>query len=322
MPGWTADDIPDLSGRVAVVTGANSGLGYATALQLARHGAHVVLACRDRNRGEQARVRLAGQAPAASTELLQLDLADLSSVRDFASAYARRHDRCDLLVNNAGVMAVPRLRTADGFELQLGTNHLGHFALTGLLLPRLLAGRSPRVVTVSSLAHRHGVIHLDDLQAERGYTKWGRYGQAKLANLLFAFELQRRAEAAGAELRSVAAHPGFAATELFANKTRAEGAWLKRRVGRLVERLVAQSDAAGALPILYAATMSDVAGGEYFGPGGPGEVRGHPRRVGTSAAARDPALAALLWEESERLTGVRYAWARQAAQPARISWRP
>ncbi|MDP9397956.1 MAG: oxidoreductase [Actinomycetota bacterium] len=313
MPGWTVAAIPDLTGTVAVVTGANSGLGYQTSLQLAAHGAHVVLASRDRTRGEQARVRLAGQAPRASTELLPLDLADLSSVRRFAAAYEQRHERCDLLVDNAGVMAVPRARTADGFESQLGINHLGHFALTGLLLPRLLASADARVVTVSSLAHRQGVIHFDDLSAERGYTKWGRYGQAKLANLLFAFELQRRADAAGVRLRSVAAHPGLAATELFANKTRAEGAAVKRRLGRLVERLFAQSDAAGALPILYAATMPDVVGGEYFGPDGPGEMRGHPRRVGTSPTARDPALAARLWDESERLTGVRYTWSRLAA---------
>ena len=249
--------------------------------------------------------RIKVEAPGAAVELRTLDLADLASVRAFA---ANLETDPDLLVNNAGVMAIPRRTTADGFEMQLGTNHLGHFALTGLLLPALLRRPEPRVVTLSSGAHRTGRIAFDDLQGERRYRRWGAYSQSKLANLLFAFELQRRAEAAGAPLRSVAAHPGYAATNL--QSARLEDgvvAWLEAQGMRVGNLVVAQSDAAGALPTLYAATM-DLPGGAYVGPDGIGESRGHPRLVGASKAATSLETARRLWEVSEELTGVRYAF--------------
>jgi NAD(P)-dependent dehydrogenase (short-subunit alcohol dehydrogenase family) len=305
MGGWTADDATDQSGRFAIVTGANSGLGLQVAMGLARRGARVILACRNEDRGRAALEQVRSEVPGATAELRLLDLADLSSVRTFAAGVG---EPLDLLINNAGVMALPRRVTADGFEMHIGTNHLGHFALTGLLLERLLASGDARVVTVSSGAHRFGRINFDDLHGERRYQRWLAYAQSKLANLLFCFELQRRAEAAGAPLRSVAAHPGWAATHLqFAGPEMDAG--LVGRAESLAMRaantVIAQSDADGALPLLYAATM-DIPGGSYAGPGGPGELRGAPKLVGSSRTARDEAIARRLWEESERLTGVGY----------------
>lgn len=303
---WTAADIPDLGGRAAVVTGANSGLGFHTALELARHGARVMLACRDEGRGADAVHRIRDRAPQARVEVGGLDLADLASVRRFAQAYGSVHDGLDVLVNNAGVMAVPYRLTVDGFEAQLGTNYLGHFALTGLLLPALLARPGARVVTVSSQMHRSGRIHFDDLHGERRYRKWSAYAQSKLADLLFAFEVARRAEAAHVALVSVAAHPGYAATNLQLAGPRLARNPLAEKGFTLANRLFGQPDAQGALPSLYAATAPDVRGGEYFGPDGPFEQRGYPKRVGASKAARDERTAQRLWEVSERLTGVRY----------------
>jgi len=304
---WTAEQIPDQGGRTVLVTGANSGLGFHTALQLARHGACVLMSARDSARGEQALAKLRAAEPDAEVELLPLDLADLSSVRAAAAGVATRCERLDLLVNNAGVMAIPYRQTLDGFELQLGTNHLGHFALTGLLLPLLQAAPAGRVVTVSSGAHRMvGGINFDDLQGTRGYQKWNAYGQSKLANLLFAAELDRRARASGSSLISVAAHPGYAATNLQHVGPQMDGSRLRTALMALANRTVAQSDAAGALPSLYAATMPDVVGGEYFGPDRFREMRGHPVRVGRSAAAQDAPAAARLWAVSEELTGVAY----------------
>ena len=308
---WSAADIPTQAGRVAIVTGANSGLGFHTSLQLARAGASVTMACRDAERGRAALERLRAAVPAANASLASLDLADLTSVRAFAAGWLAAHERLDILVNNAGVMAIPLRRTAEGFEMQLGTNHLGHFALTGLLLPALLvpAGRPEpsRVVTVSSGAHRFGSVDLANLNWERGYRKWRAYGRSKLANLLFMRELDHRATAAGAPLVSVAAHPGFAATNLqVAGPLMSGRPWLAKATAA-VTRLVSQSDAAGALPSLRAATDPGVVSGEYFGPDGPGESRGHPVRVPMSAAARDDAMAARLWAASESLTGVIYA---------------
>ncbi|MBA3406867.1 MAG: SDR family oxidoreductase, partial [Solirubrobacterales bacterium] len=297
--GWSSADIPDQSGRRAVVTGANSGIGLIAARELARRGAHVVLACRDMRKGEAAlaTVRAAG----GDAELVPLDLGDLASVRRFA---ASREGPLDLLLNNAGVMAPPRAETADGFELQLGTNHLGHFALTGLLLGNLQAGRAPRVVTVSSAAHRMGRIDFDDLQGERTYRRWRAYGQSKLANLLFMRELDRRALAAGSPLVSVAAHPGYAATNLqFAAPPRHE-----RVVARVLNLLFAQSAEQGALPSLFAATVRDTPGGSYIGPDGRGEARGDPQLVSMSERAQDPETARRLWDVSEALTGVTYAF--------------
>jgi len=297
--GWSAADAPDQTGRVVLVTGANSGLGLHTTIGLARKGARVLMACRDAGRAEAAlrRVRLA--VPGAAAELVTLDLASLNSVESAADEVASRVDALDLLVDNAGVMATPRTTTVDGFELQLATNHLGHFALTGRLLPLLLAAPSPRVVVVSSGAHRMGRIAFDDLQGERSYSRWGAYGQSKLANLLFARELGRRA--AGTALLVAAAHPGYAATHLQSGHGSVALAALLR-VGNAV---VAQSDEAGALPSLYAATMPDVHPGDYWGPA-LAEVRGAPKRVGRSDAAQDDAVAGRLWDVSEQLTGVSY----------------
>jgi NAD(P)-dependent dehydrogenase (short-subunit alcohol dehydrogenase family) len=305
MPRWTAADVPDQSGRRAIVTGANSGLGLHTALALARRGAQLILACRNEERGKEALELTRAEAPEGEAELRLLDLADLSSVRTFAEGIS---EPVDLLVNNAGVMALPRRTTADGFEMQIGTNHLGHFALTGLLLERLLASGDARVVTVSSGAHRGGRINFDDLHGERRYQRWLAYSQSKLANLLFCFELQRRADAGGAPLRSVAAHPGWAATHLQFAGPEMDSGILGRAEAvamRVANAVVAQSDAQGALSLVYAATM-DIPGGSYVGPDGPFELRGHPKLVGSSRAARDAAQARRLWELSERLTGVTY----------------
>ena len=296
---WSTADIPDQTGRRAIVTGANGGLGLIAARELAHKGASVVLACRNMQKGEiaLAEVRAAG----GDAELAPLDLGNLASVRGFAASQERP---LDLLVNNAGVMAPPRSQTADGFELQLGTNHLGHFALTGLLLERLKAAAAPRVVSLPSNGHRIGKINFDDLQSQRRYRRWSAYGQSKLANLLFMRELDRRARAAGLPLVSVAAHPGYSATNLqFAAPPLAD-----RIVMRVLNLLVAQSADAGALSPLYAATMPDLPGGSYVGPDGPGEWRGSPHLVGMSKRAQDPETARRLWEVSESLTGVRYAF--------------
>jgi NAD(P)-dependent dehydrogenase (short-subunit alcohol dehydrogenase family) len=306
MTKWTAHDIPPQHGRTAVVTGANSGLGFVTSRELARAGAHVVMGCRDKTRGEQARERLLHQVPSADVEVRVLDLASLGSVREFADRLHGQAHPLDLLVNNAGVMAVPRQETADGFELQFGTNHLGHFALTGLLLPSMVGRPGTRVVTVSSTAHKPGRIDFDDLMGERSYRKWSAYYQSKLSNLLFAYELQRRLDAAGAETVSVAAHPGYAATNLQHVGPRQEGNRLSALVMSLGNRVLAQSDEMGALPQLYASTAADVRGGDYFGPDGIAEGRGHPKRVDSTSASKDTAVAARLWTVSEELTGVRY----------------
>ena len=277
-----------MDGRTVVVTGANSGIGLAAARELAWVGAHVVLAVRDPERGERA----AGTVP-GDREVRQLDLADLASVRAFAEAWS---GPLDVLINNAGVMAVPQGRTADGFELQLGTNHLGHFALTGLLLPSI----TDRVVTVSSGAHRMGRIDLDDLNWERRrYRRWPAYGQSKLANLLFTLELERRLIEAGSSVRALVAHPGWAATNLQGRS----GNRVLDAAMRAANRFFAQSDAMGALPTLYA-VAEDLPGGSYVGPDGRAEQRGHPTVVGRSAAAQDVDVARRLWERSEQLTGV------------------
>jgi NAD(P)-dependent dehydrogenase (short-subunit alcohol dehydrogenase family) len=304
MTRWTAAEIPDQHGRRFVVTGANSGIGLVAARELARAGAQVVLACRDRGRGDTALATIRAAVPDAAVELHPLDVSDLQSVRAFAGAF---EGPLDVLVNNAGVMATPARTTNDGFELQLGTNHLGHFALTGLLLGRLLATDAPRVVSLASLMHRLGTIAFDDLQHERSYHPWLAYGQSKLANLLFTYELQRRADAAGVALRSVAAHPGYTATNLQVAGASLGGASLWSRLMGLVNPLVGQSVEVGALPSLYAATVPELHGGSYVGPGGLLQMRGHPRLVGSSVASKDVEIARRLWDESERLTGVTFA---------------
>ena len=292
--------MPDQSGRVALVTGANSGLGLHTSIGLARRGARVLMACRDAGRAGRALVQVQAAAPGAAVELVSLDLASLASVEAAAADVAGRTSALDLLVDNAGVMAPPRTTTADGFELQLGTNHLGHFALTGRLLPLLLAAPSPRVVVVSSGAHKIGKIAFEDLQSERSYSRWGAYGQSKLANLLFARELDRRS--AATPLLVAAAHPGYAATHLQSG----QGSFLLEALMKVGNVVLAQSDADGAMPSLYAATMPDVRRGDYWGPAF-AELRGEPKRVGRARSAQDDDVAARLWTESERLTGVRYA---------------
>ncbi|ACY97387.1 MULTISPECIES: oxidoreductase [Thermomonospora] len=297
--GWRACDIPDLTGRRAIVTGANSGIGYHTALELARHGASVVLACRSAERGGAALERIRTALPDADVALASLDLADLASVRAFADDQGGQ--RLDILVNNAGVMAIPRRRTADGFEMQFGTNHLGHFALTGLLLPALRAAPAPRVVTVTSMLAWAGRIDFDDLQGERRYGRWRAYGQSKLANLLFAKELDRRV----AEVTSVAAHPGYAATNLQLVGPRMAGERFTERLMKAANGLFAQSDADGALPSLYAATAPDVRGGACYGPRFL-QQRGLPTQVRTPPAADRQDVARRLWEVSEKLTGVTY----------------
>ncbi|MGI9183530.1 MAG: oxidoreductase [Solirubrobacteraceae bacterium] len=311
MSGWTATDIPDQSGRTAVVTGANSGLGLVTARELARAGATVVLACRNLDKGERALAEVRLAAPAGAPPRLEaLDLSDLASVQSFAERFAAQHARLDLLVNNAGVMAPPRRLTTDGFESQLGTNHLGHFALTGRLLGRLSAASEARVVNLSSLAHRFGKIKFNDLQRERGYNNWLAYSQSKLANLIFCFELQRRASAAGGDLRSLAAHPGYSATNLqTAGPSRAYEKWF----GVLGNLVFAQSAEQGALPTLYAATVPDLPGGAFIGPDGIGEARGHPHVVSGAGKAYDEEIWQRLWAVSEQLTGVTYEFPAVAA---------
>jgi NAD(P)-dependent dehydrogenase (short-subunit alcohol dehydrogenase family) len=287
---WSTDGIPSQAGRTVVLTGATSGIGFAAAKVLADKGARVVLAVRNPSKGADAVARLGGLA-----EVRPLDLADLSSVRAFADAW---EGPVDLLINNAGVMAVPLGRTADGFELQLGTNHLGHFALTNLLLPHL----RDRVVCVSSNAHRMGHIELTDLNWQRrAYKQWPAYGQSKLANLLFVLELERRLTAAGSDVRAVAAHPGFARTNL---QGHSGNAWADRAT-LMITKVVGQSAAHGAWPTLFAATQ-DIPGGSYVGPGGFAEARGLPQLVGRSPEASDPELAKRLWTASEELTGVSF----------------
>jgi NAD(P)-dependent dehydrogenase (short-subunit alcohol dehydrogenase family) len=298
---WEAGDIPDQSGRVAVVTGANSGLGLITARELARKGARVILACRNLQKGEAAIHEVTEAASGPDPELEELDLADLSSVRSFAGRVVAGGEGVDLLINNAGVMAPPRRRTADGFELQFGTNHLGHFALTNLLLPLMEGREDARVVTLSSNAHKLGRIAFDNLNGDRRYFRWNAYGQSKLANLLFALELDRRLRAEGSTVKSLAAHPGYAATNLQS----AAAPVVDRLVMKVSNAVVAQSGEMGALPMLFAATQPGVESGLYIGPDGLGEQRGHPKVVKPSGAARDETAARRLWEVSEELTGVR-----------------
>ncbi|MGW5423015.1 oxidoreductase [Streptomyces sp. NPDC003943] len=300
---WNADRIPDLGGRVFVVTGANSGLGLATTRALAHHGAHVVLAVRDERKGRDAALGITAGVPGASLDVRRVDLADLESVREFAAKLRADHPRLDVLVNNAGVMAPPRTLSAQGHELQFAANHLGHFALTGLLLDRLAAGREPRVVTVSSLQHRKGAIDFDDIHGERRYSPMGFYNQSKLANAVFGHELHRRLTAAGSPVRSLLAHPGYTATNL-QNETPV--ALVRLVFGRILGPLLAQSPETGALPQLYAATAPGVEGGAFIGPDGPGELRGAPKRVALAPTATDQETGRRLWELSERLTEVRY----------------
>jgi NAD(P)-dependent dehydrogenase (short-subunit alcohol dehydrogenase family) len=299
---WTVTDMPDQTGRTAVVTGANTGLGFDTALELAAPGATVVLAVRSVEKGEQAAARIATRSPGADVTVQRLDLSSLDSVRAAVDELRRDHDRIDLLINNAGLMYPPRGTTADGFELQFGTNHLGHFALTGLLLDRLLATAGSRVVTVSSIGHRiRARINFDDLQSEHSYNRVAAYGQSKLANLMFTYELQRRLAAGGASTIALAAHPGVSSTELVRNSPH-----LLRVGNALFGRFVSQSAEMGALPTLRAATDPTALGGQYYGPDGFRELRGHPVVVESSKQSHDTELQRRLWTASEELTGVTF----------------
>ncbi|WP_395571496.1 oxidoreductase [Streptomyces sp. BK79] len=305
MTGWNAGDMPRLDGRVAVVTGANGGLGYVVARELARRGACVVLACRGEQRGSEAVARLLGEVPDATVELRRLDLGDLSTVREFA--YGLPYERLDLLVNNAGVMALPYGTTADGFETQFGVNHLGHFALTGLLLPALLATPGARVVTVSSSLHALANVDPRDLNNVRRYGRWTAYARSKSANLLFTHELARRLAArdGASDVRAVAAHPGYADTGLLTAGPRAEGRRLAERLVLLANRAVAQSAEAGALPVLYAATAPGVPSDSFTGPSF-AMWRGAPAPSWRAPWTTDDAMGERLWAASERLTGVTY----------------
>jgi NAD(P)-dependent dehydrogenase (short-subunit alcohol dehydrogenase family) len=304
---WNLDQVPDLSGRQIIVTGANSGIGYEAALAFAKRKADLVLACRNQDKAKAAADRIQHEAPTARLELIPLDLSDLSSVRAFADSFREGRSQLNALINNAGVMALPKRTTADGFEMQLGTNHLGHFALTGHLLDLLLATPGSRVVNVSSIAHKFGKMRFHDLQWEKSYSKWGAYGQSKLANLLFTHELDRKLKEAGSDTISVACHPGWAATNLQEAGPKMEGSKLMERLSAWGNAMLAQDAAAGALPTVFAA-VEPLGGNEYVGPTRLMGWHGPPEIIEPLSKARDPEAAERLWDESERLTGIRYAF--------------
>ena len=299
---WTAGDVPRLDGLTVIITGANSGVGYETAIELARHGADITLACRSASRGESALRRIKSDSPSAIVELAQLDLGDLESVEMFARQFCATQDKLDLLINNAGIMATPYRTTVSGFESQIGTNHLGHFALTGRLMSLLIKSTASRIVNVSSLAHRGESIDLEAIQFTReSYNRWRAYGRSKLANLLFTYELHRRFERAGIRhIRSLAAHPGVSKTNI------AQGLGWIGKVSVPIAGVFFQSARMGALPILRAATDPDAASGEYYGPNRPNERKGYPVIVASSPESHDAEVAGRLWEQSERLTGVNF----------------
>ena len=305
---WTQNDIPDLTGKVVIITGANSGLGLASSKMLAAKGATVVMACRSLQKGEQAKAEVLQQAPDAQLDLMQLDNADLASVRAFADAFKAKYDRLDILLNNAGVMAIPRQETANGFEMQLGVNHLGHFALTGLLLDRLIATPGARVHNTSSSAAFNGAIHFDDLMGEKNYGRWTAYGQSKLANVFFANELNQRLQEAGHDTISNSSHPGLVMTNLQTNSLEQSGSsLLERTLYRLLGPLLAQDVRMGVLPQLYAATAPDAKGGVFYGPK-TFRVRGYPAEQKVNDAVEDAAALKRFWETSEELTGIEYAF--------------
>src|SRR5258706_4631821 len=299
MNGWTAKDMPDQSGRVVIITGANSGIGYESAIAFARKRAKVVMACRSIDKAERARQDLLKLVPGVSVEIQRLDLGDLKSIRAFAESFNANYDRLDILMNNAGIMAPPYGKTTDGFETQFGTNHLGHFALTGLLMPKLLETPQSRVVTVSSGVYLNGHINFDDLQSEKHYSPWAAYSQSKLANILFTEELQRKLEVARADVISVASHPGWAATNLQTSNNRLQHIFML--TGNF---LLAQSAERGATSQLYAATAPSVHGGEYYGPRR--GLWGNVVRVELNAQGKDTVKAARLWQVSGQLTGIHY----------------
>jgi NAD(P)-dependent dehydrogenase (short-subunit alcohol dehydrogenase family) len=318
MTDWSVEDMPPMEGKRVVVTGANSGIGFEGTKAFAGAGATVVMACRSAERGERAAEEIREAVPGAALDVRRCDLSDLGSVRDFAAGVRGTYDDLHVLCNNAGVMAVPRSETADGFETQVGVNHLGHFALTGHLLDRLAASAGEsRVVTQSSGAHEMGEVDFEDLHREESYGKWKAYGQSKLANLLFAYELQRRLEDAGVEdIISVACHPGYADTNLQYRGPEMSGSRVRYGLVKVANTVFAQSAAKGALPMLYAAAAETVEGGSFYGPGGLLGMRGLPEKQESSAASYDEGTAQRLWAVSEELTGVGYAFGALAPRPA------
>lgn len=306
MP-WTLADALDQTGKVIVITGANSGLGLESTRLLASKGATVVMGCRTPQKGDEAAALVRAKLPKASLEVMELDLSSLASITAFAQALAQKHPRVDVLMNNAGVMALPYRKTADGFELQLGTNHLGHFALTAQVLPLLEAAPAGRVVAVSSHAHRIGTINFDDLNGEKSYSKWPAYGQSKLANLLFTYELERWLRKHGKRTISVVAHPGYSATNLQGVGPKMESSSFGALFMNLGAVLLAQSAEMGALPQVFAAIHPELVGGQFVGPDGLFEMSGFPRIVSSNAASRDEAVAARLWQVSEQLTKVSFS---------------
>lgn len=300
---WTLDQMPLQGGRTAIVTGANSGLGFHVARALALRGARVIMACRNLEKGEHARELIEQEGPAVEPEVWKLDLGSLDSVRQFSARFMASGTQLDLLINNAGLMAIPHARTKDGFEMQFGVNHLGHFALSALLWPSLYMTKGSRLVQVSSLAHRFGSIRFDDIHWEKTYKKWGAYGMSKLANLLFVKELSDRIGEKGAHVTITAAHPGYADTELQAKGARMKGNRLGAASMNLINKILAQSGEKGALPILYAATADGVEPGGYYGPGGWMKMHGWPAQETPDLTRVNKKAAQQLWEVSERLTG-------------------
>jgi len=301
---WTAKNIPDLKGKVIIITGANSGIGYEATKEFARKGAQIIMACRSVDKAQAALTKIQAEIPGAPAEIIHLDLASQKSVRKFAEAFMAKYDRLDILLNNAGIMAIPYAKTADGFEKQFGTNHLGHFALTGLVIDLVLKTPDSRVVNISSNAHRFGSLDFGNLMFEEGkdYSRMQAYGRSKLANLLFTYELQRRFESAGANAIAIAAHPGISATNL-ANHFAPD--WFFNIFMPLFSRMT-QSAAMGALPSIRAAVDPDISGGEYFGPDGPKERKGYPVLVKSNEASHNKADAKQLWDQSEALTKVSF----------------
>lgn len=303
---WNEKSVPDQSGKRVLITGANSGIGFETAQVLAQQGAQVILACRNEAKALAAMAKIRQRYPRANLQFMALDLGSLQSVRELAALFFEQYDTLDILINNAGVMWLPESRTVDGFESQFGTNHLGHFALTGLLLPALLKTPGARVVTVSSIAHKEGDLHFDDLWLQHGYGKQKAYAQSKLANLVFARELQRRLSQAGSSVLSLACHPGVASTHLAVPGFEQGGQTLLAKLMQVLTPLVAQSARKGALPTLYAATSHSVEGGEYYGPDGFYEAYGYPAKARSTRRSQKPEWGKRLWEVSEQLTGVCY----------------
>jgi NAD(P)-dependent dehydrogenase (short-subunit alcohol dehydrogenase family) len=306
MNKWIYNDIPSQEGRVAIVTGANSGLGYYTAKGLAEKGCEVIMACRNTKKGEDAMKELLKKNPDYNLKVMQLDLADLESVQKFADAFKASHHQLDLLINNAGLMAIPLRRTAQDFEMQFGVNHLGHFALTGLLFDLLNDTKGSRVVNVSSAAHKMGEIRFDDINWEKGYSKWKAYGMSKLANIHFTHELADKVAARGIDIRVVAAHPGYSDSKLIEKGPEMNGHNLLVKAGRFVNSLVAQRTEMGALPQLYAATAPDAVHRGYYGPGGFGGMRGYPKRTYPQRKKVSTDVQERLWALSEKMTGVAF----------------